>query len=612
MASPPLPPPLKFQPKAAQRRTPAERAAHARAELDRQRARTAAAASPSAGSVRGVGFRGGFRGGLSGWRTERRPAGAASGPLSGPTVGEGARGRGRGAERGRGGGGVGSGRGETGRGRSAAAGKGKARATVKKEEETAAEVLLEEVDEDDEDDDDENETGRTGRRINIDLINLVSDDDDDDPSAVDGHRQPVASTSTAGRAARSAADDQGPSQRRHTLRPVRLAREDHPLRSAAALALLASSQSRSKGRARVLHGADDELFVSDEDDHSDGQIGDRLEAEMKRTKTKSPGEADGAASRRDSGTATGRTSRGVGRTDEEDEDDFTIENQDEHAARDALQPTASTSRRHRFHDSTAHLATDNTSTRPPAPPKPTARPPRLRAPAPAPADLAEWHRAHADRRALAEELGPSSSLLSSSTAASASQHATRPDYTDLETPLAVMADTEQDHAEAEREHPHAPDTFLPRDRRAGFAYVFQLPPLLPPLVTPTGPTASSSTTASSSARANVAAAAAGAVPLPAQHHRPPPPTHVRLYRRPCAHSSTSTRGSGGVDGTRAAAGSAIVRAVTTAAGTARRPRRHADGLRERRGALDVGRRAAGGGGGEAERRVGGGRCGGRA
>ena len=97
---------LKFQPKAAIRRSKEEREAQDRAEEERRAARLAEVGGDGysirgqydRGGGRGGASRAGFRGGMSGWRSEKRGISQASGPLSGgPTMGEMIDKRGRGS-----------------------------------------------------------------------------------------------------------------------------------------------------------------------------------------------------------------------------------------------------------------------------------------------------------------------------------------------------------------------------------------------------------------------------------------------------------------------------------------------------------------------------------
>lgn len=444
---------LKFQPKSFIRRSKEEREAQERVEAERRRARLAAAeTSSSAGSQRG-GFngrgvgRGSFGGGMNKWNSNRYSGGQASGHLGGGTVGEGARKK----------------RPDLGSWFSEAptsASKGSSTSRVKNEPTPKSErdkdgdvvmgttrtrpaVKREESGRNYISSEEELENTR-GPRVNIEHINLISDEDtEDDKPKGTRQKQP-----------RRLGRD--PKVHISGLRPVRIDRHEH-IERAVGVSTEASSTTmaevRRKAKERAL--AEGSLFLSED------------EADF----TKNPN-AKGKEKVKDvEFVKDERKWQGVW---SDEEDIHSIPRVKEESADnidpmmiDGAEPKALT---------VSDVA--NISHQSPPPPKSRKveklplrrkhkrhRTTRLRTQNPVLQtleDRQEWDRYQEDLYILTEELGPRTTTIP---------------------PVATEISTDAEEGDAKADTDAKNET--KKDRKQGLVYLFQLPPIIPSLITPT-------------------------------------------------------------------------------------------------------------------------------
>ncbi len=444
---------LKFQPKSFIRRSKEEREAQERAEAERRRARLAAAETSSSAATQRGGFngrgagRGSFSGGMNKWNSMRYSGGQASGHLGGGTVGEGARKKRPGL-------------GSLFSGASTSTSKGsstsrvkheptpkserdkdgdvvmvatRTRPTVKKEESGLNYISSEE---------EFDSTG--GPRVNIEHINLISDEDtEDDKPKETRQKQP-----------RRLGRD--PKVHISGLKPVRIDRHEH-IERAVGVNTEASSTTmaefRRKAKERAL--AEGGLFLSEN------------EAEItKIPKAKGKGKAKDVEFVKDERKWQGVWSdeediHSIPRIKEEPGDDIDpmmIDGAESRAltasdvAKIAHQLSSpKTSRKvEKLPLRRKHKRRRTTRSRTQKPVLQTAE------------DRQEWARYQEDLYILTEELGPRTTTIP---------------------PVATGISTDAEEGDDKADTDTKNET--KRDRKQGLVYLFQLPPIIPSLITPT-------------------------------------------------------------------------------------------------------------------------------
>ena len=479
---------LKFQPKSVVRRSREDREAQERLEEERriERARANVATDGSA-SRRG---RGGFRGGMSGWKTERR-GGGASGFLGGKTVAESSGQRGGGGRRGGRGevaernakdvGGTGVVKRETAsamdlddkheKSSTAKSNKSSKRKKgdpkIKSEDKVPVHITT-----DDEDDE--------GPRINIENINLVSDEESADEAQ-------AASTTAQGKQRARSVKTPG-----WALKPIRLDRQEHIDRSAGINTDLTLTSAQLRQKAKEKTEAEGTLFVSED------------EAESTKTKPKRQvKKGKDVEFVRD-----GRRWQGVYQDEDDHAQDTTAikkETTDDDEAMVLDAPEATSGIAHEdttMRDSTLSEQATNVleggaaGDELPVP----ARPKRRRKPLFRPTkpvlqtkeDREEWARYEDDIHALGEELGNMSTVTISSLQGAV----------DADGDLAMAGEGEENAGDGDE-----------KDRRQGLVYLFQMPPVLPSLIS-AEPAAETAADVDTMMDANVDAAAMPPPPLP--------------------------------------------------------------------------------------------------